>query len=82
MVDTKRRLLRAGQDILAGLDGEPRNGILLFDEPGNGKTMFAEALAGELDISFFPVAFGDMASKWINETPETLRVDSWVSGSR
>ncbi|VVD94346.1 AAA family ATPase [Pandoraea eparura] len=73
MVDTKRRLLRAGQDILAGLDGEPRNGILLFGEPGNGKTMFAEALAGELGIPLLPVAFGDMASKWINETPERLR---------
>lgn len=73
MADTKRRLLRAGQDILAGLDGEPRNGILLFGEPGNGKTMFAEALAGELGIPLLPVAFGDMASKWINETPERLR---------
>ncbi|MGF6871691.1 AAA family ATPase [Paraburkholderia sp. MM5477-R1] len=73
MADTKRRLLRAGQDILAGLECEPRNGILLFGEPGNGKTMFAEALAGELGIPFLSVAFGDMASKWINETPEKLR---------
>jgi len=73
MDDTKRRLLRAGQDILAGLDGEPRNGILLFGEPGNGKTMFAEALAGELGLPFLPIAFGDMASKWVNETPEKLR---------
>lgn len=73
MSEIKRRLLRAGQDILAGLDGEPRNGILLHGEPGNGKTMFAEALAGELGIPFLSVAFGDMASKWINETPEKLR---------
>ncbi|RQH05009.1 AAA family ATPase [Paraburkholderia dinghuensis] len=73
MADTKHRLLCAGQDILAGLDGEPRNGILLHGEPGNGKTMFAEALAGELGIPFLSVAFGDMASKWINETPEKLR---------
>jgi transitional endoplasmic reticulum ATPase len=71
MADTKRRLLRAGRDVLAG--GNPRNGILLFGEPGNGKTLFAEALAGELGVPFLSVAFGDMASKWLNETPEKLR---------
>lgn len=71
MASTKRRLLRAGQDILAA--GASRNGILLFGEPGNGKTLFAEALAGELGVPILSVAFGDMASKWINETPEKLR---------
>jgi transitional endoplasmic reticulum ATPase len=71
MEDTRRRLLRAGQEILAG--EEARNGILLFGEPGNGKTLLAEALAGELGVPFLSVAFGDMASKWINETPEKLR---------
>ncbi|WP_150698339.1 AAA family ATPase [Pandoraea terrae] len=75
MADTKRRLLRAAHDILAGDDGvgEPRNGILLFGEPGNGKTLFAEALAGELEVPFLPIAFGDTASKWINETPEKIK---------
>ncbi|WP_051391033.1 AAA family ATPase [Paraburkholderia mimosarum] len=73
MDDTKRRLLLAGEDILAGLDGAPRNGILLYGESGNGKTLLAESLAGELGIPFLSVAFGDMASKWINETPEKLR---------
>jgi transitional endoplasmic reticulum ATPase len=73
MADTKRRLLRAAQDILAGAESEPRNGILLFGEPGNGKTVLAEMLAGELGVPFLSVAFGDMASKWVNETPEKLR---------
>ncbi|WP_175425490.1 AAA family ATPase [Trinickia violacea] len=75
MAETKRRLLRAALDILEGDDGndEPRNGILLFGEPGNGKTLFAEALAGELAVPFLPIAFGDTASKWINETPEKIK---------
>lgn len=73
MEDTKRRLLHVGEDILAGQYGGPRNGVLLYGEPGNGKTLFAEALAGELGIPLLSVAFGDMASKWINETPERLR---------
>jgi transitional endoplasmic reticulum ATPase len=70
MIETKNRLLRAGQAILGGTE---RNGILLFGEPGNGKTLFAEALAGQLGVPFLPVSVGDLASKWINETPEKIR---------
>ncbi|WP_321889609.1 AAA family ATPase [Paraburkholderia bannensis] len=73
MEDTKRRLFRAGQDILQDPGDGPRNGILIHGAPGNGKSLFGESLAGELGIPFLSVAFGDMASKWINETPERLR---------
>ncbi|MGF6539376.1 transitional endoplasmic reticulum ATPase [Paraburkholderia youngii] len=74
MADTKRRLLRAARDIMAGDDvGDERNGILLFGEPGNGKTLFAEALAGELEVPFLPISFGDAASKWVNDTPEKIK---------
>jgi transitional endoplasmic reticulum ATPase len=72
MADTRKRLLAAAQDVLAGC--EPvRNGILLFGEPGNGKTMFAEALAGQLGVPFFSIAFGDAASMWVNETPQKVK---------
>ncbi|WP_321965197.1 AAA family ATPase [Paraburkholderia sp. J7] len=73
MDDIKRRLRRSGEDILAGVEYEPRNGILLHGESGCGKTLLAEALAAELGIPLLSVAFGDMASKWINETSEKLR---------
>lgn len=50
----------------------PRNGILLHGEPGNGKTVFAEALAGELGVPFLEVTYGPLASKWVGQEPATL----------
>jgi transitional endoplasmic reticulum ATPase len=72
MADTKNRLLNAARDVLDN-PAQARNGILLSGEPGNGKTFFAEALAGELQIPFFSISYQDVASKWVNETPERVK---------
>jgi transitional endoplasmic reticulum ATPase len=72
MADCKARLLGAAHDILAS-PARARNGILLFGEPGNGKNMFAEALAGELGVPFFALDYGSLASRWINETPAKVK---------
>lgn len=72
MDETKRRLLRAARDILE-CNARPRNGVLLFGAPGNGKTFFAEGLAGELEVPFLSIAYGDTASKWVNETPQKVK---------
>ncbi len=50
----------------------PPNGILLHGEPGNGKTAFAEALAGELGVPFLQMTYGDVASKWVGEMPRVI----------
>ena len=71
MDKTKHRLMYAARDVLEG--NRARNGILLFGAPGNGKTFFAEALAGQLDLPFFSVAYGDVCSKWVNETPQKVK---------
>jgi transitional endoplasmic reticulum ATPase len=72
MADTKRRLLAAAEEIIGGGASEC-NGMMLFGEPGNGKTLFAEALAGQLGIPFFSIAYGDVASPWVNETPMKVK---------
>lgn len=49
-----------------------KNGILLHGAPGGGKTLMAEALAGECGLPIIMVNIGKLASKWINETTQRL----------
>lgn len=72
----KDRLLAAGKEVIQGGQSahHPRNGILLTGKPGNGKTYLAEALAGELNLPFLTLTYGDVASKWIGDMPSRLPV--------
>ncbi len=45
----------AHTDVLRAKGMEPRNKLLMVGTPGNGKTTLAEALAGELGKSRFPI---------------------------
>lgn len=47
-----------------------KNGILLAGNPGNGKTMLAEAAAGDKRLPFIRATFGDMVSMWVGETTQ------------
>lgn len=69
MQETKERLSSAGREITKPGSKTERNGVLLFGPPGNGKTFMAEALAGELRLPFISVSVGNIASKWVNDTP-------------
>lgn len=54
-------------------DRRPRNGILLHGAPGNGKTIFAEALAGELGVPLVSLSYADVASQWVGEKSARVR---------
>ena len=71
----KARLRDAAQAITAARkdDSRPRNGILLHGGPGNGKTAFAEALAGELGLPLVTLTFADVASQWVGEKSARVR---------
>lgn len=73
--EIKARLLQAGQAIVARkIDAaSPRNGILLSGEPGNGKTVFAEALAGELRLPLLKLTHSDVASQWVGERTSRIK---------
>ena len=48
-------------------------GIILYGKPGTGKTLVAEALAGESDAKFIKLCGTDLESKWVGETEENWR---------
>ena len=77
MQAVKEKLLEPAKLIIAARSqkeqGEaPANGILLFGEPGNGKTVFAEALAGQLKIPFIQMTYGDTSSQWMGKQPRVI----------
>lgn len=50
-----------------------RNGILLSGPPGNGKTVFAEAIAGELGLPLLKASCQVITSPWINDSPQKIK---------
>ena len=61
---------RADELLAYGLN--PRNRVLLFGPPGNGKTMIAEALAKELDLPFMTAAYGGLIDSHLGVTGRNI----------
>lgn len=48
-------------------------GMLLYGPPGTGKTMFAKAIASELDATMFVISPAQIMSKWVGEAEQNVR---------
>jgi transitional endoplasmic reticulum ATPase len=48
-------------------------GMLLYGPPGTGKTMFAKAIACELDATMFVISPAQLMSKWVGEAEQNVR---------
>lgn len=48
-------------------------GLLMYGPPGTGKTMFAKAIACELDATMFVISPAQVLSKWVGEAEQNVR---------
>lgn len=60
-------------EIYQHLGIKPHKGILLYGDPGNGKTLIAKAIANEVKAHFIPISGPELISKWHGESEENLR---------
>lgn len=61
------------KDIYAKYNIQVGGGILLYGLPGTGKTMFAQAVANEIDGYFVSIKSSDIKSKWYGDTETKVK---------
>lgn len=60
------------RDDLAAYSLSPRHKVLLHGDPGNGKTMLAEALAFELGVPFLRIKYSGLIESYMGNTGKNI----------
>jgi hypothetical protein len=60
-------------DIMAKWGAERPQGVLLYGEPGGGKTMLVKALASEIDADLWMIQGSDLYNKWLGESERKIK---------
>lgn len=60
-------------EIFLKLGIDPPKGVLLYGQPGTGKTMIARAVASETDANFISISGPEIVSKYYGESEHKLR---------
>lgn len=59
-------------DVYKELKVRPGTGLLLYGPPGTGKTMFAKAIANEMNTTFMHVKLNELKSKYVGDTEANI----------
>lgn len=71
-IDDKVIKAKKYKDIYEKYELDFGGGILLYGLPGTGKTMFAKAVANEIDAEFISIKSSDLKDKYFGETEQKI----------
>ena len=60
-------------DLFTEADVRPPKGILLYGQPGTGKTLIAKAVATTSEANFISIKGPELISKWVGESEKGVR---------